>query len=410
MPKPSLRALLPAVFAAALCLATAAGAAKPDAVSRVLSLPQASLLVEESGRVAIARQADRPMVPASTMKILTALAAIQRWGLDHRFHTDFHVAPDGWLWVQGFGDPYLVSEELERVAAGLKGAGVRRVGGIGLDDSYFAPDLRIDGRSGSSNPYDAPVTALAVNFNTIQVVNKGGKVLSGEPQTPITPLAVRFGKGLGPGAQRINLRERGPALQYVGELLRAKLTAAGIAVGEGQRVGTLPRGAERVYRHTNSRDLRTVLGAMLEYSNNFIANALFLLLGDPGDGRSLTTALAQRSFAGWIDRTFGWEGYQVEDGAGLSRGNRLSARQLVEAVKAFAPYAELLPRQNGNVRAKTGTLTGVSTYAGLVRRNGRWVPFSLMINQAVPYNLRLQVADGLAAAPDLARLCPGAEC
>jgi hypothetical protein len=85
-------------------------------------------------------------------------------------------------------------------------------------------------------------------------------------------------------------------------------------------------------------------------------------------------------------------------------------RRLVEAVKAFAPYAELLPRHNGNVRAKTGTLTGVSCYAGFVRRQGRWEPFSLLINQAVPYNLRLQVADALAAAPDLDRLCPGADC
>jgi D-alanyl-D-alanine carboxypeptidase/D-alanyl-D-alanine-endopeptidase (penicillin-binding protein 4) len=62
------------------------------------------------------------------------------------------------------------------------------------------------------------------------------------------------------------------------------------------------------------------------------------------------------------------------------------------------------------VRAKTGTLRGVSCYAGFVKRGGRWEPFSLLINQAVPYGFRLQVADGLASAPDLGRLCPGASC
>jgi D-alanyl-D-alanine carboxypeptidase/D-alanyl-D-alanine-endopeptidase (penicillin-binding protein 4) len=410
MQRPSPRGASLAAFALALLIASAAPAGPSDSLSRALSLPDASLMVDEGGRTQIARQVDRPMIPASTMKILTALAAIERWGLDHRFHTDFYLAGDGWLWAKGYGDPYLVSEELERVAVAIKKAGVRKVAGIGTDDSYFAPDLRISGRSGSSNPYDAPVTALAANFNTIKVVNRGGKVTSGEPQTPITPLARQLGGQLGAGDQRINLRERDPALRYFGELLGAKLGEAGIEVVTGVKTGTVPPGAKRVYRHQSSRDLREVLVGMLQYSNNFIANDLFLLLGDRGDGRPLTIPGAQRAMAAWVDGKFGWRGYRIEDGAGLSRANRLSARQLQEAVKAFAPYRDLLPSQNGQVRAKTGTLTGVSSYAGFVQRNGRWEPFSLLINQAAPYDLRLRVAEALVATPDLARLCRGGGC
>jgi D-alanyl-D-alanine carboxypeptidase/D-alanyl-D-alanine-endopeptidase (penicillin-binding protein 4) len=111
-----------------------------------------------------------------------------------------------------------------------------------------------------------------------------------------------------------------------------------------------------------------------------------------------------------VDKTFGWRGFQIKDGAGLSRGNRLSARQLVDALNAFEPYMDLLPSQNARVRAKTGTLRGVSCYAGFVKRGSRWEPFSLLINQQVPYNFRLEVADALASAPDLKRLCPGASC
>ena len=149
---------------------------------------------------------------------------------------------------------------------------------------------------------------------------------------------------------------------------------------------------------------------MLEYSNIFIANGLFVKLADRGDGRPLSTLQAQQAMTRWVDRTFGWQGFRVEDGAGLSRGNRLSARQLLEAVDAFAPYKNLLPGKNGLVRAKTGTLRGVSCYAGFVKRRGRWEPFALLINQPVSYNFRLQVADGLATTPDLARLCPGGSC
>lgn len=400
---------LSALLTASAPAATVAGSGDP--VSRALKLPKASLMVEERGRIVINHNADRAMVPASTMKILTGLAAIQRWGLDHRFHTDFYLAGDDRLWAKGYGDPYLVSEEMDRIARALKANGVHRVAGVGTDDSYFDPAVEISGRSSSSNPYDAPVTALAANFNTVNLVNRGGSVHSAEAQTPLTPLARQFGQSLGGGEHRVNLKERDKALRYFGELLAAKMEQAGIEVQDANpQGGRVPAGAKKVYRHDNSRDLRAVVAAMLKYSNNFIANGLFLKLGDRGDGRPLSIPGAQRAIARWVDGTFNWNNYQIEDGAGLSRGNRLSARQLVEAVNVFEPYLDLLPQQNAQVRAKTGTLRGVSCYAGFVKRSGRWEPFSLFINQEVPYNFRLQVADGLASAPNLARLCPGGSC
>lgn len=389
---------------------TPTSAGSGDALSRALKLPQASLSVTERGRPVISRHPDRAMVPASTMKILTALAAIKQWGLDHRFYTDFYLGSDDRLWVKGYGDPYLVSEELDLIAEALKAHGVRKVAGIGTDDGYFDPNLAISGRSSSDNPYDAPVTGLAANFNTVNVINRGGKVRSAEPQTPLTPMARRFIQRLGAGTHQVNLEQREKAVRYFGELLSAKLEQAGIQVGSDLRNGPVPAGMKKLYRHENSRDLRSVITAMLEYSNNFIANALFLKLADRGDGHALNMSKAQRAFARWVDQTFDWRGYRIEDGAGLSRGNRLSARQLLEAVNAFAPYRTLLPKQNARIRAKTGTLRGVSAYAGFVRRNGRWEPFSLLINQPVPYNFRRQVANSLANTPDLTRLCPGGNC
>jgi len=389
---------------------TSASTSSDDALSRTLQLPKASLLVMERGRLVISRHSDRAMVPASTMKILTALAAIDRWGLEHRFHTDFYLGNDDWLWVKGYGDPYLVSEELNRIAGALKAQGVWEVAGIGTDGSYFDPNLTINGRSSSDNPYDAPVTGLAANFNTVNVINQGEEICSAEAQTPLTPMARRFGQRLGAGKHRVNLVQREKAVRYFGELLSAKLEQAGIQVGSGLRNGPLPTGIKQHHRHWNSRNLRSVLAAMLKYSNNFIANALFLKLADRGDGRAMNMPEAQQAFARWVDQTFDWQGYRIEDGAGLSRGNRLSARQLLEAVNAFAPHRALLPKQNVHIRAKTGTLRGVSCYAGFVERNGWWEPLSLMINQPVSYNLRRQVANALANTPDLTRLCPGGNC
>jgi len=404
------RFLSPALALTSLFFAPGAVAATTETLHTAVAMPKASLVAEDGGRTVIAHQSERPMIPASTMKILTALASIQRWGLDHRFHTDFYRSQDGWLWVKGYGDPYLVSQELEGIVAALKHHGIRSVAGIGTDDGFFGPDVEISGRSASSNPYDAPVTALAANFNTVNVVRAGGELRSAEPQTPLTPLARSLVSQLAPKESRINLKDRELGVRYFGELLAAKLAEAGIEVGSGLRSGPVPTGAERVHRHHNSRDLRAVLSAMLKYSNNFIANDLFLLLGDRGDGRPVSMAGAQSYAAAWAQRSFGWHGFHIEDGAGLSRENKLSAHQLLQAVKAFAPHRTLLPEHGTDVLAKTGTLTGVSCYAGFVHRHGRWEPFSLMINQPVAPDFRHRVADALAHSPDLSQVCAGTSC
>jgi len=387
----------------ALALLGSVATASADPIGQALALGDASLVVEEGGRTVIADNPDRGMVPASTMKLMTALAAIERWGLQHHFTTEFRQGRDGRLWVVGRGDPYLVSEELDGAVRALKRQGVSRVNGIGLDDSLFLGGDRIPGRSSTDNPYDAPVTALAVNFNTVNVVVSGGQVRSAEAQTPLTPTARRMGGPMGSGKQRVNLRTRDNALRHFGELLALKLQAAGIGVNGDVQIGGAPSGAKLLLAHRNSRPLSTVVKNMLEYSTNFVANDLFLLLGERGGQSSMVQS--QRVMEDWARRKFGWRSVTIEDGAGLSRGNRVSGRQMIDVLDAMAPYRNLVPAQDGNpnVRAKTGTLRGVSCYAGWVRRNGDWAPFSLLINQPVAHGFRTQVASALAAAPTLAR-------
>ncbi len=376
-----------------------------DPLAELGSLEQASLLLRESGQDRFAINPDKPSIPASTLKILTAYAALKTWGRDYRLETELFQDQANWLWVRGNGDPELLSEELDRLVQRLRLRGLTQVAGIGLDDSLFAPDLALPGREGSPNPHDAPVTALAANFNTLSLRLDGGRIISAEPQTPLTPTATRLGQRLMAAgalpegkAIRVNLGDRASALAHFGELLAAKLQEAGVEVGQGQRIGQIPPDAHLIARHRNSHTLAQTIAAMLKYSNNFIANLLFLRLAAPEGGGRIELAAAQQAMSAFVQKQFGWQNAVIVEGAGLARANRLSARQLVELLGSFAPDLDLMPEQANDprVRAKTGTLSGVSCYAGYVQRDGVWVPFALLIEQPVDPGLRLRVASRLA--------------
>ena len=376
-----------------------AHATDDDVLARVLARPSASLALAENGHLRIAHQVDRPMIPASTMKLVTALAALERWGRDRRFATAFYRTAEAWLWVVGSGDPYLTSEELAQIATALAARGVAPLAGVGLDDRWFAADDALPGRTTSTNPYDAPVTALAANFNTVNVRVGAAGIASAEPQTPLTATARRLARDLPPGTHRVNVATREQALTHFGELLVAQLRGAGIDTPERVRIAPLPDTATLVYRHENGRDLGSVLAALLKYSNNFVANSLFLALGEREDVARV--AQAQQFMDTWARARFGWRDFHIDDGAGLSRDNRLSARQLIDVLRALAPYRDLLPAQDNDprVRAKTGTLSGVSAYAGYVRRDPAWQPFALLIEGPVAPDWRARIASALAALP-----------
>lgn len=368
-----------------------------DALNSLNNLQHSSLLViDRNNNLLRAKNPDQSFIPASTVKLLTALIALDNWGSAYRFSTNFYIdTTTNILWVEGLGDPYLVSEELDIIAERLHGIGVRALQGVGVDAHYFDGNIYFDGHSNTDNPYDAAVSALAVNFNTVNIRVAGGRVRSAETQTPLTPLAKTIGTELSDGVHRVNLgqSQRGP--QYFAEVFAAKLNELGIDVGTSVIHGSLPLNSKFLFKHFNSRNLEQVVAAMLEYSNNFIANQLYLLLGAKNYGVPVSVEKSQSVYADYIKTKFQWKKYTVVEGAGLSKNNRLNARQLVDVLQAFDEYRHLMPRQNKHIRAKTGTLKNVSTYAGYIKRNQEWLPFALMINQPVNYFFRERVAEEL---------------
>ncbi|MGH6826222.1 D-alanyl-D-alanine carboxypeptidase/D-alanyl-D-alanine-endopeptidase [Methyloceanibacter sp.] len=323
------------------------------------------LVMDDKGKELIAQNADKPFVPASVTKIVTAWLAMEVLGSDYRFETRFYLDDKRVLYVRGGGDPFLISEELAQLAPELVAAiGKEPLTGIVLDASYYPSDLRIPGIEASEESYDALNSALAVNFNTINAVRKGQTVRSAENQTPITPLAISQFRARGPnGRGRISLaQDPAVSLRYAGELIAAFIEKAGGSVKGGITTGSVPAGLKPVYVHRQSRTLSQILSALLLASNNYIANQVFLEIGGTLGGsvsleKSLKVANKMLAANGLA------EDIHLEEGSGISRGNRFTARGLAKVLNLFAPYADLLHGHDGGLN-KTGTLNGVRTLAG----------------------------------------------
>jgi serine-type D-Ala-D-Ala carboxypeptidase/endopeptidase (penicillin-binding protein 4) len=348
------------------------------------------LVMDAEGKELIAQNADIPFVPASVTKIVTAWLAMEVLGGDYRFETRFYLDKNRVLYVRGGGDPFLVSEELAKLAPELVAAvGKEPITGIVLDASYYPSDLRIPGIEDTIEAYDALNSALAVNFNTIAAVRKGIRVRSAESQTPITPIAIKEFRARGPqGRGRISLsKDPAVSLQYAGELIAAFIERAGGSVKGKITTGSVPAGLKPVHVH-KSRPLSEILVQLLIASNNYIANQVFLEIGGTLGGpvsleKSLKVANTMLAANGLA------EDIHLEEGSGISRGNRFRARGLAKVLDLFAPHADLLHGHDGGLN-KTGTMSGVSTLAGYAdtSKHGR-VRFVISLKSNGPLRFEL---------------------
>ena len=366
------------------------------------------LYLDDAGRVIKTERANDLFVPASTTKLITAWLGLNHWGEAYRFKTDFYLDESSTipvLWIKGYGDPFLVSEELQliarTIAASLKAKGIEKLAGIRMDTTYFASNIKLPGTAQSNNPYDAIPSALAANFNTVFARRSNGVIVSAEEQTPITPTGRHIYSAMQGGSERVNT---GPdhkiAERYFAELVAEFLRREALDVADGIFWGKVPATMPLMYRHLNSRTLADVVRPMMKHSTNFVANQLVLKLaaekeGAPASPDKVTLTLKQQLSTG-----FGWKSFYLEDGAGLSRANRLSPMQLVDVLGKFRAWKHLLPEIETGIHAKSGTLIGVSALAGYVKKQQQWRPFAVIINQKTPYGFRNKLAVELRELPD----------
>jgi D-alanyl-D-alanine carboxypeptidase/D-alanyl-D-alanine-endopeptidase (penicillin-binding protein 4) len=351
-----------------------------SAIGRLIGGPDALLAADPGGNAVLSIHADRMLVPASTLKILTALVARHYLGEGFRFKTEIYLDSRKNLTVKGFGDPLLISEVFREIAQKTSDR-VSAVHDLFVDGSYFE-EVTIPGVSDTLNPYDAPCGALSVNFNTVNFRRSGNRYVSAEAQTPIIPFILGRIQQSGLKAERIVLSaENGEATLYAGHLFRRFLVNAGVRCTGGVATGAFRSGRDRlVYRHISKFSLDEVIERLLMYSNNFMANQLLIAAGIAAYGPPGTLDKGVAAANAYVRDTLKRNDIRIAEGSGISRRNRLTAACMMKILEAFAPHHELM-RQEGGVYYKTGSLSGVRTRAGYVRGiDGELSPFVLLMN------------------------------
>ncbi|HSH60564.1 MAG TPA: D-alanyl-D-alanine carboxypeptidase [Acidimicrobiales bacterium] len=360
------------------------------------------LMVRQAGRQVFARKPSEPLVPASTMKVLTAHAVLNKLGPDETFVTEVRatspVGPGGVvtgpLWLVGGGDPVLATADF---AVSPPNEPQVRTSFEALADALVAGGVRqvLGGVVGDETRYD--VQRFVPTWKSTYLTS--GQV------GPISALNVNHGfASLGPAAA-FGSQPDALAAGALTNLLRAR----GVIVTGGPGEGAAPAGAAIVAR-VASPPVRDVVGAMLRHSDNLAAELMLKELGQrfAGDG-STTGGL------GVLRDTLASTGLPVAelaavDGSGLDRSDLATCNLLLGAVEAGGPSGTMAAGfpvagrtgtlaqrfaanpAAGRLRAKTGSLDNVTGLTGYVDPvgGGQALSFALLAND-VPN-------DGLARA------------
>lgn len=332
------------------------------------------------------------LMPASNTKLATAVAALTVLGPEHRFETKA-VYGDGTLTLVGGGDRTLTRADLAAMAkdavAGLKAAGLTSVK-VAVDDSLFPePTLAPGWNDGYYPDSIAPVRALVVDGRAVQ-------------DTSID----------------------------AGKTFAAQLAGSGITV-DGEVTRRTAAGTDVPVSQHSSAALSDIVHDMIKVSDNNSAESL-LRMTALGAGKPATfeggTTVVRDVLSGEYGVSL--ENFEIYDGSGLSRANRIPARTLAEILdllteKRYEPLLKSirdgLPVSGeagstlgpewgrfddadskcavGLVHAKTGTLTGAIALSGLTQgKDGRWKVFSFVENGSTANGNAIKDAmDGLAA-------------
>jgi len=326
-------------------------------------------------------QADAPMQPASTIKLVTSYAALDILGPAYTWKTSVymtgHLDGDvlvGDLILQGGGDPHLVLENFWMLLRQIRAKGIREIqGNLIIDNTWMEPQHfdAADFDGDPTRPYNVGPDALLVNFNVLNLQLRPDA--SGLRVEALTPLAFQssvqvsytsgacgdWRKQLTPifsvVDQQINLYLTGTYAKscgdnswllqpyplthadYDGALFRALWKELGGQFSGSMQTGVVPAGATLITT-LESEPLPDILRAMDKYSNNVMTRLVWLTMDRETSQSPANPQRAAQLVQHWFAHLgIATDGLQLENGSGLSRSEHISAAQMGQMLNhAFA--------------------------------------------------------------------------
>ncbi len=386
-----------------------------------------AVLLTEAGRDAatprLAYRASVPMNPASVMKLVTTTAALDLLGPAYTWATPVYVdgavrdgTLQGNLYIKGQGDPKLVLERIWLLLRRVQGLGIRHItGDIVLDHSAFeVPDSDPSSFDGEPlRPYNAAPDALLLNYKSVVMTftpERASNTALVQFDPPLAGVQMQATVALSAGecgdyrgtlkadfsdASRIRFLGSYPAScgekvwpvayadpkSYATRALQGLWQDMGGKLAGVVRNGTVPAAvlAGKPAFEANSAPLAEVIRDINKYSNNVMAQQVFLTLGGGSFDGARTVVLRW-----WKDR-LGDDAPVLDNGSGLSRQERISAQALgrllnlayqspvMPELMASLPISGLdgtlkrmKSRSGASAHLKTGSLSNVVAVAGYV--------------------------------------------
>jgi D-alanyl-D-alanine carboxypeptidase/D-alanyl-D-alanine-endopeptidase (penicillin-binding protein 4) len=441
----NLRALLMTTLPRALLL-LAAAAGSADAVESALpgaiigaldvrSVPHDSLSVYvedvETGEVVLDWLAERPRNPASTIKLLTTLVALDRLGPAYRWKTEVYAGGDvvdgrldGDLLLKGYGDPFLVTERVWQLLREVRHAGIREItGDLLIDDSYFDVGEH-DPAAFDRRPlraYNVAPNALLMNFKVVRYWFEPDQDADGVRvwmDPPLDNLRVDNRLGLAPGRCRgyqrgiaISANDAADTMTFSGRfprgcrryaMDRTALSHNAFVYGVFRSLwdesgGEFDGGWKNAIADPEAEPLLTfdslplseMIARVNKHSNNVMARQLLYTLSAEVLGPPGTEEGGRRVIDDWLEvRGLEPGALTIENGAGLSREARATAAG-IGALLSFAWRQPYMPefassmalsgldgtlrrrfRNNGlmgQAHLKTGSMDDVAAVAGYLQ-------------------------------------------
>ncbi|AUH34139.1 D-alanyl-D-alanine carboxypeptidase/D-alanyl-D-alanine endopeptidase [Paracoccus tegillarcae] len=367
-----------------------------------------------TGQMIRSEQPDLPLPPASTLKAVTALYAMDRLGGDHRFRTRVMRVGD-MLVLAGGGDPVLTTDDLARLADALVATGQQTPTRFAVWGGALPRIEELEPGQAVHLSYNPAISGMILNFNRVYL---GWRQAGGDYQLTLEARADAHS----PRAYTITARAavqqalftysaderrehwlvsrasmgragsrwlpvRKPEL-YAGDVFQTLCRARGLVLPSPEVLADLPN-AEEVAA-VESPALRDILIGMMRYSTNLTAE----VVGLHASGAASLAASGAAMRAWWQDA--GGTGEVVfADHSGLSADSRVTAGGLARLMAGYGqknglralmkddPLVDTLgrtPEHSARIEAKTGTLNFVSNLAGYATgsQGGREIVFAVL--------------------------------